>query len=47
MAMDYSPWSEREIWLFLNVAISSSKTREAMPTKLGAHVHLDKDNTLQ
>ena len=22
MTMDYSPWSEREIWLFLKVAIS-------------------------
>ena len=29
MTMDYSPWSEREIWSFLKVAIS--------PTKIGVH----------
>ena len=35
MTMDYSPWSEREIWPFLKVAIS--ETRMAMPTKIGVH----------
>ena len=34
--MDYSPWSEREIWPFLKVAISP-KTEEAALTKLGMH----------
>ena len=37
MTMDYSPCSEREIWLFLEVAISP-KPGEAMPTKIGVHV---------
>ena len=34
--MDYSPWSERENWPFLKVAISP-KTTEAMPTKIGVY----------
>ena len=34
--MDYSPWSEREIWPFLKVAISP-KAEEATPTKIGVH----------
>ena len=36
MTMDYSPWSEREIWPFLKVAISP-KTRMATPIKIGVH----------
>ena len=36
MTMDYSPWSEREIWLFLSVAVSL-KAGEATPTKIGVH----------
>ena len=31
--MDYSPWSEREIWPFLKVAISS-KLEKSHPPKL-------------
>ena len=27
MTMDYSPWSEREIWLFLRVAVSLNLKR--------------------
>ena len=37
MTMDYSPWSEREIWPFLRGNIIS-ETGEAMPTKIGVHV---------
>ena len=37
MTMDYSPWSEREIWPFLRGNIIS-KTGEAMPFKIGVHV---------
>ena len=33
MTMDYSPWSEREIWPFLKVAISP-KPRKPHPPKL-------------
>ena len=33
MTMDYSPWSEREIWLFLKVAISP-KPKRSRPPKL-------------
>ena len=33
MTMDYSPWSEREIWLFLKVAISP-KPEKVHPPKL-------------
>ena len=36
MTMDYSPWSEREIWPFLKVAISP-KIKKATPTKIGVH----------
>ena len=39
MTMDYSPWSEREIWPLLKRS-EISETGEATPTKLGAHVHL-------
>ena len=34
--MDYSPWSEREIWLNLKRS-KISETGEAMPTKFGFH----------
>ena len=33
MTMDYSSWSEREIWLFLKVAISP-KPKKSCPPKL-------------
>ena len=33
MTMDYSPWSEREIWPFLRVAVSP-KLESAHPPKL-------------
>ena len=33
MTMDYSPWSEREIWSFLNVAVSP-KSERLRPPKL-------------
>ena len=36
MTMDYSPWSERENWPFLKVAISP-KPKLATPTKIGVH----------
>ena len=36
MTMDYSPWSERENWPLLKVAIIS-ETGEATPTKIGVH----------
>ena len=34
--MDYSPWSEREIWPFLKVAVSP-KPDETTPTKIGVN----------
>ena len=40
--MDYSPWSEREIWSFLKGS-KISKTEEATPTKIGLpafHINL-------
>ena len=37
MTMDYSPWSEREIWPFLRVAISP-KLERSRPPKL-VHMH--------
>ena len=33
MTMDYSPWSEREIWPFLKVAVSP-KPKKSRPPKL-------------
>ena len=36
VTMDYSPWSEREIWLF-SKSSNISKTGEATPTKIGVH----------
>ena len=38
MTMDYSPWSEREIWSFLKVAISL-KPETPCPSKL-VYMHL-------
>ena len=37
--MDYSPWSEREIWPFLKVAVSP-KPERSRPTKIGVHAFL-------
>ena len=34
--MDYSPWVEREIWLFLKGS-HISETGETPPTKIGVH----------
>ena len=34
--MDYSPWVEREIWLFFEVS-NISKTEEATPIEIGVH----------
>ena len=34
--MDYSPWSEREIWPFFEGS-SISETEKVTPTKIGAH----------
>ena len=36
MTMDYSPWSEREIWLFFESS-DISETEEDTPTKIGVH----------
>ena len=36
MTMDYSPWSERENWLFLR-GNTISKTEGDTPTKIGVH----------
>ena len=36
MTMDYSPWSEREIWPFFEGS-NISETRMAMPIKIGVH----------
>ena len=38
MTMDYSPWSEMEIWLFLRVAVSP-KPEGPRPLKL-VHMHV-------
>ena len=36
--MDYSPWSERKIWPFLEVAISPKpESLHSTPTKIGVH----------
>ena len=37
MTMDYSPWSEREIWLFLKVAISPKVERSRSPKLVYMH----------
>ena len=36
--MDYSPWSEREIWLFLKVAVSPKPERSRPPKLVYMHV---------
>ena len=38
MTMDYSPWSEREIWPFLKVAISPKPKRAHQPKLVYMHV---------
>ena len=38
MTMDYSPWSEREVWQFLKSS-KISTTGKATPTKLCSLVH--------
>ena len=43
MTMDYSPWSERENWPFLEVAISP-KLEGSRPPKL-VHMHISSIST--
>ena len=43
MTMDYSPWSEREKWPFLEVAISP-KLEGSRPPKL-VHMHISSIST--
>ena len=43
MTMDYSPWSERENWPFLEVAISP-KPKRSRPSKL-VHMHTSSTST--
>ena len=38
MTVDYSPWSEREIWPFLKVAISPKLMRARPPKLVCMHV---------
>ena len=38
MTMDYSPWSEREIWLFLRVVVSPKPERPRPPKSVYMHV---------
>ena len=38
MTMDYSPWSEREIWPFLRVAVSPKLERAHPPKSVYMHV---------
>ena len=38
MTMDYSPWSEREIWLFLRVAVSPKPERSRPPKLMCVHL---------
>ena len=38
MTMDYSPWSEREIWLFLRVAVSLKAEKPRPPKSVYMHV---------
>ena len=38
MTMDYSPWSEREIWPFLRVAVSLKLERPRPPKLVYMHV---------
>ena len=43
MTMDYSPWSEREIWPFLRVAVSP-KPERPRPSKL-VYMHVTSTHT--
>ena len=36
--MDYSPWSESEIWPFLKVAVSSKLEKSCPPKSVHMHV---------
>ena len=38
MTMDYSPWSEREFWPFLRVAVSPKPERPRPPKSMYMHV---------
>ena len=38
MTMDYSPWSEREIWPFLKVVISPKSEKPHPPKLVYMHV---------
>ena len=38
MTMDYSPWSEREIWPFLRVVVSPKPERSRPPKLVSMHV---------
>ena len=38
MTMDYSPWSERENWPFLRVAVSPKLKRSHPPKSMYMHV---------
>ena len=38
MTMDYSPWSEREIWPFLKVAVSPKPKRSHPPKLVCMHL---------
>ena len=38
MTMDYSPWVEREIWLFLRVSVSPNPGRSRPPKSVYMHV---------
>ena len=38
MTMDYSPWSEREIWPFLRVMVSPKLERSRPPKLMCIHV---------
>ena len=40
MTMDYSPWSEREIWPFLKVAISLKLEKLHIPKLVCMHLAL-------
>ena len=38
MMMDYSPWSEREIWPFLKVTVSLKPERSCQPKSIYMHL---------
>ena len=41
MTMDYSPWSEREIWPFLRIAVSPKPKRPRPPKLVYMHVDIN------